>query len=172
MRTSHLEAEFSQCCSILCQGREVSSCQQGALGAGPRPKAGRGREAPHLGGCMGVDRGLGVAQCSSPQGNDHLVLHSTKKTIQTMLMKCLGSCALVNSNLFYFFPPSHHCCAEFCSLLIHPLLSTVSQFFSVLLSLSTETEMKRGRRMFPFSSLVNHTSAPPTKMASLLSSTF
>lgn len=69
-----------------------------------------------------------------PQGNDDLALHSTNKTIQTMLMKCLGSYALVNSNLFCFFLPS---------LLRRVLLLADSP----LLSLSTETEMKRdGRR--------------------------
>lgn len=38
-----------------------------------------------------------------PQGNDDLALHSTNKTIQTMLMKCLGSCTLVNSDLLCVF---------------------------------------------------------------------
>lgn len=37
-----------------------------------------------------------------PQRNDGLALHSTSKTIQTVLMKCMGNCTLVNSNLFCF----------------------------------------------------------------------
>lgn len=76
----------------------------------------------------------------------------------------------MNSNRFCFLS-SPHCCAEFGSLLVHPLLFPVSRFFSVLLSSSTDTEMKRGKGDIPLSSLVNHPSAPPAKMASLLSST-
>lgn len=82
-----------------------------------------------------------------PQGYDDLALHNTNKTIQTMVMKCLGGCTLVNSNLLCFFSP--HRQAEFCSLLIVPFLSNIAQFFSALLSLSTETEIKRGKRRFP-----------------------
>lgn len=124
---------------FLCQVREVLSCQQGALGAGP--SKGRWVSGTELTGGW-VWLGTDISQ-----GNDDLALHNTNKTIQTMLMKCLGSSTLVNSNLFCFFSPHH--CAEFCSLLILPLRSTVSQCFSALLSLSAETEMERGRRRFP-----------------------
>lgn len=96
-----------------------------------RAKLGRGLEPPHLAvgaGGRGLTGGWVCCGTDIPQGNNDLALHSTNRTIQTTLMKCLGSCTLVNSNLFCFF--SLHCCAEFCSLLIHLLLSTVSQFFS------------------------------------------
>lgn len=124
---------------FLCQvGGGVSSCQQGALGAGPNQ---RGQT---VGEWYRGDGGLGAARLGYSTGYDDLRLHSTNKTIQTMLMKCLGSFTLVNSDLFCFFSPQRH--TEFCSLMSILLLSTVSQFFSALLNVSTETEMQRGRR--------------------------
>lgn len=76
-----VEAEFSQCCSSA-RLMEVLSCQQGALRSGPL-SGGRRRV------WLGTD---------NPQGNDDRVLHSTNRTIQTMLMKCLRSCTLLTSS--------------------------------------------------------------------------
>lgn len=93
---------------FLCQVREVSSCQQGALG-GEQKQAGDGGHHTWVDG-RGLTGGRVWLGTDIPQGNDDLALHSTNKTIQTMLMKCLGSCTCVNSNLFcFFFLPSLLC---------------------------------------------------------------
>lgn len=59
----------------------------------------------------------------NPQGDENLVLHSINQTIETILMKCPGSCTPVNSNQFCFSPP-----LQLCRILF--------------LAVSTETEMK------------------------------
>lgn len=98
MRTSQVEAEFSVLQFL--QVREALSCQQGDAGSWAEwRRANNGSRHTWAGG--GADEVW--RDTDIPQGNGDLALHSTNKTTQTMLMKCLGSCSLVNSNLFCFF---------------------------------------------------------------------
>lgn len=73
MRTSHLEDEFSQCCSSSVRRGMSRSINRG------RWELDREQKPSHLDGSQRADWGLVWCSTDIPQGNDNLALHRTNK---------------------------------------------------------------------------------------------